>query len=118
MRGLSKPAQRLKRDQIREADFEPQTHKPEPNKRSCPALIIQTNLLNAAGYATTVVILGTIQIYRDTAGCGFPLRTSIRKLAKVDESSEETDLLIDQIRTISNQRFLSGNPSQNSRALI
>ena len=110
MRGLSKPAQRLKRDQIREADFEPQTHKPEPNKRSCPALIIQTNLLNAAGYATTVVIPGTTQIYRDTAGGGYPLRTSIRKIAKVDESSEETGLLIDQIRAISNQHFLGEKP--------
>lgn len=110
MTGLSKPAQKLKRGQIWEADFEPQTHKEEPGKRGRPALIIQTNLLNAAGHATTIVIPGTTQIYRDAAGDGFPLRVSIGKLAKVGESSQETDLLIDQIRTISNQRFLGEKP--------
>ncbi len=95
-------------------DFEPQTHKEEPGKRGRPALVIQTNILNGAGHATTIIIPGTSQVYRDAQGDGFPLRVSVGKLgtAKI-----ETDLLIDQIRTISNQRFMGIKPlTELSRA--
>ena len=100
---LAKP----KRGQVWEVDFEPQTHKEEPGKRGRPALVIQTDILNGAGHATTIVIPGTTQIYRDALGDGFPLRVSIGKLGK---ARQETDLLIDQIRTISNQRFMGDRP--------
>ena len=59
--------------------------------------------LNAAGHATTLVISGTTQVYRDAQGDGYPLRISIGKFGLV---KEEIDLLVDQIRTISNKRLI------------
>ena len=96
-----------KRGQMWEVDFEPQTRKEEPGKRGRPALVIQTDVLNAAGHATTIVIPGTSNIYRDTLGDGYPLRVSVGTLGK---AKVETDLLIDQIRTIANQRFMGDKP--------
>ncbi len=98
---------KLKRGQLWEVDFEPQTHKEEPGKRGRPALVIQTNILNDAGHPTTIVIPGTTQTYRDALGDGYPLRVSLGKLPKQDA---ETDLLIDQIRTISNRRLMGDKP--------
>lgn len=98
---------KFKRGQVWEADFEPQTHKEEPGKRGRPALIIQTNILNGAGHATTIVVPGTTNVYRDAQGDGYPLRVALGRLGK---SREETDLLVDQIRTISNQRFMGDKP--------
>jgi len=92
---------------VGKADFEPQTHKEEPGKRGRPALVIQTNILNGAGHATTIVIPSTTQIYRDAFGDGYPLRVSVGKLGKL---KEETDLLIDQIRTLSNRRLMGDKP--------
>lgn len=96
-----------RRGQIWEVDFEPQTHKEEPGKRGRPALVIQTDILNGAGHATTIVIPGSTQVYRDAQGDGYPLRVSLGKLPK---AKEETDLLVDQIRTIANQRFMGDKP--------
>lgn len=96
-----------RRGQIWEVDFEPQTHKEEPGKHGRPALVIQTDVLNGAGHATTIVIPGTTQVYRDDQGDGYPLRVSLGKLPK---ARDETDLLVDQIRTISNQRFMGDKP--------
>lgn len=96
-----------RRGQVWEVDFEPQTHKEEPGKRGRPALVIQTNILNEAGHATTIVIPGTTQIYRDAQGDGYPLRVALGKLGKM---KEETDLLVDQIRTISNRRLMGDKP--------
>ncbi len=105
---------KFKRGQLWEVDFEPQTHKEEPGKRGRPALVIQTDILNAAGHATTIVIPGTTQVYRDARGDGHPLRVSLGKLPK---AKDETDLLVDQIRTISNQRFIGDKPlAELSRA--
>ena len=98
---------KVTRGQLWEADFEPQTHKEEPGKRGRPALIIQTNILNEAGHATTIVIPGTTQVYRDAQGDGYPLRVS---LGKPGQMKEDTDLLIDQIRTISNRRLMGDKP--------
>jgi mRNA interferase MazF len=100
-------AHRVQRGELWEVDFEPQTHKEEPGKRGRPALVIQTNILNAAGHATTIVIPGTTQVYRDAQGDGYPLRISLGKVGKLNE---ETDLLIDQIRTISNRRLMGDKP--------
>lgn len=102
---------KLKRGQLWEVDFEPQTHKEEPGKRGRPALVIQTNILNDAGHATTIVIPGTTQTYRDALGDGYPLRVSLGKLPKqTAETDPETDLLIDQIRTISNRLLMGDKP--------
>lgn len=92
------------RGQIWLVDFEPQTHVAEPGKRGRPALILQTDTLNNVGHQTTIVIPCTTQIYRDSHGDGFPLRVSLNVLGT------ETDLLIDQIRAISNNRFLANEP--------
>ena len=104
---MTKATAKLKRGQVWEVDFEPQTHKEEPGKRGRPALVIQTNILNGAGHATTIVIPGTTQVYRDAQGDGYPLRVSVGKLGL---QKLETDLLIDQIRTISNQRLMGDKP--------
>lgn len=106
MTALTK-ANRVQRGELWEVDFEPQTHQEEPGKRGRPALVIQTNILNAAGHATTIVIPGTTQVYRDAQGDGYPLRISLGKVGKL---KEETDLLIDQIRTISNRRLVGDKP--------
>ena len=107
-----KPA--LKRGQVWEVDFEPQSHKEEPGKRGRPALIIQTNMLNSAGHATTIVIPGTTNVYRDAQGDGYPLRVSVGKLGSM---KQETDLLVDQISTVSNQRLMGDKPlAELSRA--
>jgi mRNA interferase MazF len=105
---LAKP----KRGQLWEVDFEPQTHKQEPGKRGRPALVIQTDILNDAGHATTIVIPCSTQVYRDNLGDGFPLRVSLGKIAKSGQLAQETDLLVDQIRTIANQRLMG------SKALV
>jgi mRNA interferase MazF len=99
---------KVTRGELWEADFEPQTHKEEPGKRGRPALIIQTNILNEAGHATTIVIPGATQPYRDAQGDGYPLRVS---LGKSGQMQEDTDLLIDQIRTISNRRLMGDKPT-------
>lgn len=107
---LAKP----RRGQLWEADFEPQTHKEEPGKRGRPALVIQTDILNGAGHPTTIVIPGTTKVYRDAGGDGYPLRVAIGKLTGM---KEETDLLVDQIRTIANRRLMGTKPlAELSRA--
>ena len=111
---MAKAKTALKRAQVWEVDFEPQTHKEEPGKRGRPALVIQTNILNGAGHATTIVIPGTTSVYRDAQGDGHPLRVSVGKLGSM---KQETDLLVDQIRTISNQRLMGDKPlAELSRA--
>lgn len=93
------------RGQVWEVDFEPQTHKQEPGKRNRPALVIQTDLLNKAGHQTTIVVVGTTKVRRDQDY--FPLRVA---LVNQPGLVQETDLLIDQIRAISNQRFMGTQP--------
>ena len=76
--------------------------------------MIQTNILDAAGHATTIVIPGTTEVYRDAQGDGYPLRISLGKVGKL---KDDTDLLIDQIRTISNRHLVGDKPlSELSRA--
>lgn len=105
---------KVKRGEIWEVDFEPQAHKEEPGKRKRPALVIQTNLLNDAGHPTTIVVPGTTQLRRDQDY--FPLRVAIGKPGAMPE---ETDLLIDQVRAISNNRLMGGGAVANlSRAHI
>lgn len=93
------------RGQIWEVDFEPQAHKEEPGKRNRPALVIQTDLLNKAGHPTTIVVVGTTQVRRDQDY--FPLRVA---LVNQPGLLQETDLLIDQIRAVSNLRFMGSQP--------
>ena len=46
-------------------------------------------------------------MYRDAQGDGYPLRVS---LGKPGQMKEDTDLLIDQIHTISNRRLMGDKP--------
>ena len=99
---------KVTRGEIWLVDFEPQTHQEEPGKRARPALVIQTNLLNQAGHPTTMVIPCTTQTYTDANGDGFPLRVPIGNIG-----GKATDLLIDQVRTISNRRFMQSGAVTN-----
>lgn len=96
---------KLLRGQLWDVNLEPQTHKEEPGKRNRPALIIQTDLLNAHNHPTTIVVMGTTKVKRDKDY--FPLRLALVNQAGLPQ---ETDLLIDQIRAISNKRFMGSQP--------
>ena len=96
---------KFQRGQVWEVDLESQSHKEEPGKRKRPALVIQTDLLNASGHPTTIVVVGTSQVRRDKDY--FPLRIALPKQTGLPL---ETDLLIDQVRAISNRRFLGDQP--------
>jgi mRNA interferase MazF len=101
---------KVKRGEVWLLDLTPQSFKAEPGKRERPGLVIQTDILNEAGHATAVIIPGTTQTYRDEEGDGFPLRVPIGKVPKLGEQPQETDLLIDQIRAVSLERFMGGAP--------
>jgi len=94
---------KILRGQIWEVDLNPQTHKEEPGKRKRPALVVQTDILNQAGHPTTIIIPGTSDI--EESDC-FPLRIALRQIPGLPLP---TDLLIDQIRSISNRRFIGTN---------
>jgi mRNA interferase MazF len=91
------------RGEVWAVDFEPQTHRQEPGKKERPALVIQTDALNRAGHPTTIIIPGTSRTESLPPGDSFPLRVRIQKS---EDLKYDTDLLIDQIRSISNHRFM------------
>lgn len=68
---------------------------------------MQSDILNNAVHATTIVVPGTTQVYQDAQGDAFPLRV---RIAKFGALREDTDLLVDQIRTVSNRRFMGNAP--------
>jgi mRNA interferase MazF len=96
---------KFQRGQIWEVDLEPQSHKEEPGKRRRPALVVQTDLLNNSGHPTTIVVVGTSQTRRDKDY--FPLRVALTSQAGL---LLDTDLLIDQVRAVSNRRFMGDEP--------
>jgi mRNA interferase MazF len=93
----------VRRGEVWAVDFEPQTHRQESGKRERPALVIQTDALNKAGHPATIVVPGTSQADALPPGDHFPLRVRIQKTADL---KYDTDLLIDQVRAISNARFM------------
>lgn len=97
------------RGELWSVDFEPQSHREEPGKTGRPALVLQTDALNRAGHGSTIVIPGTSQL--GIAGSEgesddlFPLR--VRLLSGGGTGLRlNTDLLIDQVRAVSNRRLL------------
>jgi len=96
---------KFQRGQIWEVDLEPQSHKEEPGKRRRPALVVQTDLLNNSGHPTTIVVVGTSQTRQDKDY--FPLRVALTSQAGLPL---DTDLLIDQVRAVSNRRFMGDEP--------
>jgi mRNA interferase MazF len=81
------------------ADLNPQRGS-EPGKTR-PVLIIQNQALLDAGHPSTLVIPLTTRLIEDAA----PLRLRISARDRLDRDS---DLLIDQIRAIDNQRLVTG----------
>ncbi len=95
--------QAVRRGEVWAIDFETQTHRQEPGKKERPALVIQTDALNKAGHPTTSVVPGTSKVNSWPPGDNFPLRVRIQKTADL---KYDPDLLIDQVRAISNARFM------------
>jgi len=91
------------RGEIWSADLEPQTHKAEPAKRGRPVLVIQTDILNNDGHPTTIVIPGTSQQDGMAPDNTYPLRVRVQKTGSL---TYDTDLMVDQVRAISNKRFM------------
>lgn len=81
------------------ADLNPQCGT-EPGKTR-PVLIIQNQALLDAGHPSTLVIPLTTRLIEDAA----PLRL---RLSARDRLDRDSDLLIDQIRAIDNQRLITG----------
>ena len=81
------------------ADLNPQRGT-EPGKTR-PVLIIQNQALLDAGHPSTLVIPLTTRLIEDAA----PLRL---RLSGRDRLERDSDLLIDQIRAIDNQRLVTG----------
>ena len=81
------------------ADLNPQRGT-EPGKTR-PVLIIQHQALLDAGYPSTLVIPLTTRLIEDAA----PLRL---RLSARERLERDSDLLIDQIRAIDNQRLIKG----------
>lgn len=93
------------RGELWAVDFEPQSHREEPGKTGRPALVLQTDALNRAGHASTIVVPGTSQTAAAQEDDLFPLRVRVPADAATG-LRQRTDLLIDQVRAISNRRLL------------
>jgi len=80
------------------ANLNPQKRANEVGKMR-PVLVIQSDLLNNSDYPTTVVMPLTTRLIDDAQ----PLRYRIEKRDKLKQNS---DVLIAQIRSIDNSRFV------------
>ncbi len=94
-----------RRGEIWLVNFEPQAFSEEPGKRARPALIVQSRMLNAAGHPSTIVVPGTSRVRRERDY--FPLRFALASRQRLER---ETDLLLDQVRAVSNRRFVGESP--------
>ena len=99
----------MKHSQIYIADLNPRKGT-EPGKKR-PVLIWQDQALLDVGHPSTVVIPLTTNLIDDAE----PMRIRIRTHASLKQDS---DLLIDQIRSIDNARLTSGPIGQLTRAQI
>jgi len=87
-----------KRGGIYLANFNP-SRGTEPGKiRRC--VVMQSNLLNEAGHPSTTVLPLTTQLIEDAA----PLRY---RIVARDELKSDSDIMLDQTRTIDNRRITS-----------
>jgi mRNA interferase MazF len=87
-----------KRGGIYLANFNP-SKGTEPGKIR-PCLVMQSDLLNEAGHPSTTVIPLTSQLIQDAA----PLRY---RIAARDNLKSDSDIMLDQTRTIDNRRITS-----------
>ena len=87
----------MKRGDVYWADLDP-AFGTEPGKTR-PVLIIQTDILNAAGHRSTVILPVSTNVKTQP----HPYRVHVPKSAGVME--RPSDVLIDQITAIDNRRF-------------
>jgi len=87
-----------KRGGIYLANFNP-SKGTEPGKIR-PCLVMQSNLLNEAGHPSTTILPLTTKLIEDVA----PLRSRVNSR---DELKSDSDVMLDQTRTIDNSRFCS-----------
>lgn len=87
-----------KRGGIYLANFNPSKGTEPGNIRPC--VIMQSNLLNEAGHPSTTVLPLTTQLIEDAA----PLRY---RLKSRDGLESDSDIMLDQTRTIDNRRMTS-----------
>jgi mRNA interferase MazF len=84
------------RGEVRLASFSPSKGTEAGKIRAC--LILQSDLLNEAGHPSATVIPLTSRVLDETA----PLRF---RIGRRDNLQEDSDVMIDQVRTIDNRRF-------------
>ena len=82
----------------------------EPGKTR-PVLVVQSQALIDAGHPSTLVIPLTTVLVEDTE----PLRV---RVAAVDKLRRDSDLLIDQLRSIDNERLIQGPLCQLTQPLM
>ena len=99
----------LKRGEVWLADLNPRRG-PESGKKR-PVLVMQSQALLDAGHPSTLVIPLTTVLVKDAE----PLRIRVSAL---DKLRKESDLLIDQLRSIDNARLTQGPLCQLSAALM
>jgi len=87
-----------KRGAIYLANFNP-SKGTEPGKIR-PCIVMQSDLLNEAGHPSTTVLPLTTQVIEDAA----PLRY---RVAARDALESDSDIMLDQTRTIDNRRITS-----------
>ena len=87
----------VKRGAIYRANFN-HSQGTEPGKIR-PCLVMQSDLLNEAGHPSTTVLPLTTQLLKDAA----PLRY---RLKARDDLDADSDIMVDQTRTIDNRRFM------------
>src|SRR5438105_15532417 len=96
----------LRRGQVWLADLRPRRGT-EPGKTR-PVLIVQSQALLDAGHPSTLVIPLTTVLVQDAE----PLRIGVAATGKLRRDS---DLLIDQLRSIDNERLTQGPVGQLTR---
>jgi mRNA interferase MazF len=95
--------QTVRRGELWAADLGPHSHGREPGGKERPALVIQTDALNWVDHSTTIVIPGTTRMEGLPPGDYFPLRVRVHETADLKHA---TDLMIDQVRAVSNDRLM------------
>ncbi len=99
----------LKRGQVWVANLNPRRGT-EPGKTR-PVLVVQSQDLLNVDHPSTLVIPMTTTLVEDAE----PLRI---RVAALDKLRRDSDLLIDQLRSVDNERLIQGPLCQLSRSLM
>ena len=91
------------------ADLDPRRGT-EPGKRR-PVLVVQSQALLDAGHPSTIVVPLTSRLVDDAE----PLRIRFPRMAGL---SQDSDLLVDQLRAIDNRQLVRGPLCRASRVLL